>query len=528
MAAMPKITFGGGRNLQARTSDINPSECSDGENFDLSLADSGFNRRKPFSLVATTTNAAEIRGFAQMVTDDGNISTLIQSGDTVYNWDGRTGFTQVGTVNSSSRLRGHWRTQNFELDGYVIITDLEKLSPVKKWTGSSFVNLDHNLVGEFRAKYCFVDNERAIFANCFNIIDLKHLIVGSKRGDPENLSVSDRPSTALSEEDPFFIPMQDFRGINGLTDGFGIIILSTQNGRLWKLSGTSSKDFQINKLFAGSAAAGTEAIENIGNDVVFGREGVIESLTGVDSFGDVEADDLSLWIKPEVEDVKNWRIIYDPRSQRVFCFPDGESFVHVLHKSLLATDLSPWSKWTTTHTMAFQPTTVFQIKNPVTGLDAVYMGDVSGNIYLIDGSDDQDGGTDDLISFRTSSLFKTDVIRDSRKRTKVTEAMTEVKFSVDYPKTENSHTLNVTILSAGAEVFDSTKTITIPAATGTTFYGGEVYYGGNFHYGFQFNDRLFRQWFDGEEGGNEFQIKTSITGSSLFRIDEIEFTAKEA
>ena len=191
MVAMPSIIFGGGRNLQARTADISPAECSDGENFDLSLSDSGWNRRKPFSLVATTTNAAEIRGFAQLVSDDGSISTLIQSGNTVYKWDGNTNFTSVGTVNASSRLRGHWRTQNFELDGYVIITDLEKLETVKKWTGSSFVDLNHNLVGDFKAKYCLIDNERAVFGNCFNTIDLKHLVVGSKRGNPEILSISD-------------------------------------------------------------------------------------------------------------------------------------------------------------------------------------------------------------------------------------------------------------------------------------------------------------------------------------------------
>lgn len=515
---MPKLTFGGGRNLQARAVDIDPAECSDGENFDLSLSDSGWNRRKTFSLVSTTPNAAEIRGFAQLVSDDGNISTLIQAGNTVFSWDGGTNFTSVGTVNSSSRLRGHWRTQNFELDGYVIITDLEKLSPVKKWTGSSFIDFDHNLAGEFRAKYCFIDNERAIFANCFNIIDLKHLIVGSKRGDPENLSVSDRPSTALSDEDPFFIPMQDFRGINGLTDGFGIIIISTQNGRLWKLAGTSSKDFQIDNLFAGSAAAGPEAISNVGNDIIFGRNGVIESLRGVDSFGDVEADDLSLWIKPEAENVKVWRIIYDPKTQRVFCFPDGKSFVHVLHKSLLATNLSPWSKWTTTHPLAFKPTTAFQIKNPVTGLDAVYMGDGSGNIYLIDGSDDQDGGTDDMTSFRVSPLFKGDTVKGP---------VFNIKGMVEYPQTEIEHTLDITFLHAGEEVFDKSLSLTLPTLTGTVFYGGDFHYGGSFHYGFQFKDRLYRQSFDDGGYGNAFQIKTSITGSAPFRIDEIAFTGEE-
>jgi len=515
---MPKLTFGGGRNLQARVVDIDPSECTDGENFDLSLADSGWNRRKSFSLVGTATNAAEIRGFAQLVSEDGTISTLIQAGNTVYSWDGTTNFTSVGTVNSSSRLRGHWRTQNFELDGYVIITDLEKLSPVKKWTGSSFVDLDHNLVGEFRAKYCFIDNERALFGNCFNIVDLKHLIVGSKRGDPENLSVSDRPSTALSQEDPFFIPMQDFRGINGLTDGFGIIIISTEHGRLWKLSGTSSKDFAIDNLFTGSAAAGPEAITNVGNDVIFGRVGVIESLSGVDRFGDVEADDLSLWIKPEAENVKNWRIVYDPRTQRILCFPDGESFVHVLHKSLLATELSPWSKWTTTHALAFQPTLIFQIKNPVTGLDAVFMGNGSGNIYLIDGADDQDGGTDDITSFRISTLFRGQT---------VSGAVFDIKGMVEYPKNENTHTLDITFLHSGEEVFDKSLSLTLPAEDGSIFYGGSFHYGDGTPYGFKFKDRLYRQTFDDGGLGNELQIKTSITGSTNFRIDEISFTGEE-
>ena len=193
----------------------------------------------------------------------------------------------------------------------------------------------------------------------------------------------------------------------------------------------------------------------------------------------------------------------------------------------MATDLSPWSKWTTTHALAFKPTLVFQIKNPINGLDAVYMGDSSGNIYLIDGADDQDGGTNDITSFRVSSLINTDLIRDSRRRANPKEELSDLRFSMDYVKDNAAHTVSVTFLSAGAEVFDTTKTLSIPAKVGTIYYGGAIHYGGPYHYGFQFNDRLYRQWFEGEEGSNYFQLKTSITGSSPFRVEEIGFTAKE-
>ena len=100
------LTFGGGVNARRRALDIDIQECREGENFALDPLRNAFNRRPAFDLTATATNGQEIRGYAQLKTKAGTLTTLIQAGTTVYSWDGASTFTSVGTVSSSARLRG--------------------------------------------------------------------------------------------------------------------------------------------------------------------------------------------------------------------------------------------------------------------------------------------------------------------------------------------------------------------------------------------------------------------------------------
>jgi len=201
------ITFGGGINARRRTADVDPNECVSGSvNFDLDPQYRALSRRNAFDLVATAPNAGAINGFAQLISPDNSVSTLVQAGTTVYEWDGDQVFTSVGTVTSGAKLRGP-REHNFTLSDFVIITDLAGLETVKKWDGTTFADLAHNLGGNFFAKYCRVYNERAIYANVTAGTATPHVILGSAIGDSEDLSAGDRPASALGFDAAWFLPM---------------------------------------------------------------------------------------------------------------------------------------------------------------------------------------------------------------------------------------------------------------------------------------------------------------------------------
>jgi len=460
-----QLLFGAGRNTQARTEDVADTECADGENFDVTLSDAGFQPRLAFDKVATATNTGSIRGYAQLTKQDGTLSTLIQAGSTVYEWDGTSGgFTSVGSCNANSRLRGP-ESANFTLSDVVIITDLQKQTVVKTWDGTNFSTMTTGLGADFFAKYCLVQNERAIFGNVKSGTDTPHLIAASEVEDNTNLSLSSKPASGATAADPWYLPVQDLKPINGLFDAFGVLGISTEKGRLWKLSGQDKTDFAIQSLYRGSAAAGDEAVSNAGNDVIYGRVGVIESLAATESFGDVQTDDLSRWIKPEVEDITDWTVVYDQRLQKIYCFPDGVGEVHVLNKNLLGSGLSPWTKYTTNDPLDFQPVTAWCMKHPTSGIDFVYMGDSTGNIYQMEGSGGQDGGTANISAWRRSRLFKSSL-----------DGVSNVTGFVDYLKNTAAHDLILTFEHQGTNILDQSVTVSIPALTTGAVYGGSYHY----------------------------------------------------
>ena len=341
------LTFGGGINARQRSADINIEECTEGENFNLDFQSSVLAPRQGLAIRATAPNGEPIRGIAQLVKQDGTLSTIIQAGGTVYSWDGTAaGFTEVGTVSPDARLRGPIDS-NFTLDNFIIITDLAKVENVKKWTGESFVDLEHNLGVDFKAKYVSIQKERAIFANVkTGTFDTPHIILGSQLGDSEVLTIAPdkRPNPdplVITPAEPFFLPIPDLRPINGLVHAFKVFLLSTERGRLYILSGSDSNDYVFENFHAGSAVSGDEAMVNIGNDVAMGLPGRIETLRGILEFGDVETNDASWWIAPLIdgtsgEKVATWKLVYDQAGQRVYCFPNNADTAWVLHKHLLS------------------------------------------------------------------------------------------------------------------------------------------------------------------------------------------------
>lgn len=514
-----QIKFGGGVHSRASEDEIQDLECHTGQNFDLDLQNTSFRNRKAFDLIATVPNASEIRGFVNLLKSDGTVSFLVQAAGNVYEWDGIAGFTLVGTVAATAKLRGRLE-HNFQLDDKVIITDLNLVEEIYEWDGTTFQQtsmLDAGgtaFGGDFRAKYCIVSNERAIYANVYDNGTLTpHIIVGSQRGAFETISVNNRPSSALGEADPFFLVQPDYRPINGVAESFGKMVTSSFKGSAYKLTGASAKDFAFEELYPRSGATGDESVVYVGNDIIIGRQGRLEALSGVEQFGDVENDDLTVGVSNLIEDFDDWTIVYNSRKQRIYCHPTGESQIWVLHKPLMGTVLSPWSKWVTAHESAFNPTAMMNMLDPSDGLEYVFFGDAGGNLYRMEGSSSGDAGTSDIKSERLSKLHTL---------THGAQAY-NVEGYIEYRGSLQAATVTLRFEYSGQQVFNETITLNIPAITGFTTYGGGFYYNNDEFYGTTFNGRLTRQKFLAPGQGNSIQVRATVEGSTDFEIKEIGF-----
>lgn len=518
------IKFGGGLQTRASEDEIDPREAADGANFLLDLKNRELRNRKPFDLIGTVPNAGEIRGGGSLLKADGTISTLVQAGTAVYEWDGATTFTLKGTVNSGTKLRGHWRSHNFTLDNKLLLTDLNLQDTIKEWDGttfqsSTFTNQAGSAFGSFYAKYLSVSNERAVFSNVRDVGGTTpHMMVGSERGNYDKISVSQRPASSLNEGDPFFLLVPDLRPINGHVEAFGTAILSTEQGQLFNLTGTSAKDFAFSDFYPGSAASGAEALQYIGNDIVYGRRGRIESVRDTDRFGDSEADDLTAGIADRVADYTGWTIAYNSRINRFYAFPDGVSECWAYNTAMRGGDLSPWMKWTTNHPMGFQPTFVMPMLDPVDGLEYVFMGDNAGRFYRLEGSGSAgDGGQSDIAVDWITKLFSAPLDTE----------INSVEGYLKYRKNVAA-TVTLTLRFAGQAATDERITLTIPAITGTAHFGGDYWFGGDVYFGVLFENRLLRQRFFVPGQNNDFQARVQVEGSNDFTINEIGLRFKAA
>lgn len=521
------IRFGGGLNTRGSEDQISVIECADGQNFDLDVDNNLFGRRKPFDLVATATNGVQVRGFAQLEKQDGTLSTLVQAGGNVYSWDGASSFVLVGTCNVASKLRGGL-DQNFQLDNKVIITDLKKLTVVKTWDGTTYETLGHDLGTDFFAAHCFVDRERAIYGDIRTSTDTPHLIASSARGDITMMTTANRPSSALGEADPWFLPIPDFRTVNGLLGAFGQFIISTERGRIFQLTGTTSKDFALAPFYPDSGAVGKDSIVFIGNDIAYVKQGIIESLFATSQLGDVETDDLSRKIAPTIQDVDQMIAVYCSRVQKIYFVDRNNSRIFVYHKPfrddaarkiaarIPEPQISPWSVWKTQHASSFQPQVMMNIRRPIDGLRVCYFGGDNGEIFQMEGSGSQDGGTANLTVDRTSRVF---TVPGGR-------TLTGAEGWIRYRK-RFAETLTMTFQFSGKYQKDEVLTINLPAAENNPVYGGAFYYGGPVYYGFPFELRFAEQKFVPPGHSTQFAVKLSIDGSADFFVEEVglRFTA---
>ncbi len=327
---MATLVFSGGINEQD-VALVSPEECIEGYNSELGFNRTSFRPRKPFDLMGTATNAGDVRGIMQLIKSDSTETTLIQSDDTVYDWDGASSFTSKGTVRASSKLRGtHW-----SLDDYLVITDLDKTTVVKKWDGSTLSTLATGIEPtDLYAKYAIVHLGRMWLFNVTAGTDTPHLMTASAFEDPTSYDVSGVRGGSGTSTEAVFMTTPDLLPINGVELWQGILIISTDGGRLWKLTGTDAADFEWVPFYTGSHATGTETMASIGNDVVYmKRDGVIESLVGTERFGDVTANDMSKWIRRTTSGLSDCQTVYDQSRQKVYFFAgSNRSCLQFLHQ----------------------------------------------------------------------------------------------------------------------------------------------------------------------------------------------------
>jgi len=378
------LRFGGGVNTRKVSEDIDPTEAVVLTNAYIDIDRRSLMCRPPIKNLIGTPNGV-CKGFAQLVAtqDDGlkRVSTIVQIHDTLYKYAQTPGSNTFSwqaayTVSPNSRLRGEVHN-NYELDRKVIITDLELETPVLTWDGDTVEPLQHNLRGpsnqpvDFYAKYCVIEDERAWFGNVRTDISggadtrVPHMVVASARSDIESLSVASQPSSALGAADPFYVLSPDLKPIEALVSAYSSFIIATSNGRIYRLNGSSSKDFFIEAFFSGASVTKENQMALAGNDVLFiNSQGKVDSLAGVEAFGDVEVDNISRPLEKSVSrsfqarscqyNVTDSILYVNPNNFARNDYAGLWAFFKSMHDqqakdvSLLrqGTPLSPWVFWT--------------------------------------------------------------------------------------------------------------------------------------------------------------------------------------
>lgn len=400
-----RLYFGGGLN-ESQVPSL--EEAATGSyNFDLAKDSYKLVPRAPFDLKGTAPNAANINGLLQLVKRDNTETTLVQAGNTIYRWDGSSTFTSAGTISSSS---AQLRDTYWSLGDYLVITDIQKACPVSKWDGTTFSTLSTGLGSTLYAKYGIVHQGRVWLFNVTTSSDTPHLMVASAFENPQSYDTTQRAVTGTFSTglEAFYMLSPDLRPINGAVKTIsGDLVISTVEGALFVLSGTSASTYKWDNFYPRSNAVGNESMVATGNDVMYMRNGGnIESLAATQKYGDVEADDLSRWIQNTVK--ADWGStvisVYDQTNQKVLFFLYGKILVFfkdIFYEGALSGDgtkkkLSPWSVYKILGTTIGTSAARF-MRRPGTTNYSVYFGFGSGRVYDLNGTGPSgDGGTTNI------------------------------------------------------------------------------------------------------------------------------------
>jgi hypothetical protein len=525
--------FGSGTDVRTSPDEINPTEDAGGVNFALDLQDTSWRPRAPIKEIADFSGYGcdknPIRGWAQLHKTDGSISTVLQIGSDLYEWDGidSDGLTYLDyKVHWQSALWGDLNSQWSLGEEVVLIADRNLKSPVLTWDGVKIRELKEQDCGvsDFRAKYIYVENERAWFGNLHESgTPLPHMIAASARGDYKRLTVTDRPTSALGTGDPFQLTTPDLRAINGLVEAFGVVVFSTFMGNMWRLVGETSQDFVVLPLYSNSAATGQQGVVYVGNDVFYGRYGSIESLSSAQTLADVSVDDLSRQIFSDlpnfnVKNTPSFRMVYDRDRGLVYCQPECDQRLYVFHKALWdeivqkvsrranANVFSPWAMWEDS-TVNFADGIFWNMLDP-RGRMQVYISQ-GMKIYQLQYTQDCTAWSE--TSERISAAIEGPLV-----------GMDKIDVWVSHKAAVIDNTLTLTFEEAGIKLFDDEISITLDKISplGPT-YGGSYYYDNSAYYSTQYTGRISRTEEHAIIGRpSRFQIKASITGGP-FSIQEI-------
>lgn len=512
---MAELTFEGGLNEQD-VSLVNIAECISGYNFELGSKNTHKNPRKPFDLLGTATNAGSINGFVQLIKNDNTSTTLVQANDTVYEWDGVSSFTSRGTVSGSSKLRG----VTWTLGGYSVIVDVTKNTVVKKWDGTSFTTLTTGLADSLYAKYALVYLGRVWLFNVTAGTATPHLCVASAFEDPQTYNTANRAQGGgVTANLAFYMLTPDLKPINGVSLFYNTLIISTEGGSLWSLSGTNATNFQWDPWYPGSSAVGTETMANIGDDVCFMRkDGVIETVRSTETFGDVKTDDLSRWIRTTSSGATDCITVYDQTKQKVYFFVSSNK-VLVLFKEMLPFQLSPWSVYKTNHASSFSTNAAIYMRKPGTtasGNYFVYWGDSIGRIFQMEGTSDGDAGSTTIDTVR-----KTRYIDDIEGLD--TQHM-QLSGRVEYRRVADNDLLMDFEWADDYAINRCTVPLEGPATSDAgTYFGGSAYFGGDFYFneGFQLSLRTSTKGFSPVGRGPGFYLTTTVQSTQSFDILKI-------
>jgi len=495
--------------------DTTPEEAYKGSyNFELKLNTTDFEPRSPLDLVTTAPNSGDVRGLMQFVKRDDTFTTLVQASGDVYSWNGSS-FTTVGTCATTSKLRG----TTWALDDYMVITDINKATELKKWDGSSFTTLGTGLINPF-AKYSVVFNNRVwLFNLTENGVDLSHMIVASAFENPTDFTTSLRAgdSSFLTGLEAFYLLAPDLKPINGVAVFKNVIIFSTVEGQLYRISGDDSSNYIVDNFYKGSSAVGTESMANIGNDVTFmKRGGVIESLIATDTFGDVGADDLSKWIPDTVKNLTGAITVYDQSNQKVLYFVANKCLV--LFKNLLPTQRSAWSVYRTKLSNNFNASSALYLRIPGTTNYTVYWGDSAGKIFDLNGTGKSgDGGTDSIFSVRKTYYLKNEQIGVDFRHTPLLGRISYIR---------RDEVEAVLTFEWGDSYHNPTCAITLKGSPNNSenYYSGTNYYAGANYYneGFTFANRISSRGFSPTGRGPGFYFSVEVDSTKDFNIFEVE------
>ena len=526
-----KIYFSAGINEQ---SSPNLFEAAKGSyNFALSKDSYKLKPRTPFDLTGTVTNVSSIGGFLQLITRSDAETTLVQAAADVYKWSGGSTFSSVGTCSTSSRLRDcYW-----SLDDYLVITDLEKATAVSTWDGTTFGTLTTGLAGTLYAKYAISHRNRVwLFNLTEGATDLSHVIAASQFEDPTSYdtTIAIGSGTLSVGTEAFYMTTPDLKPINGAVLFQDSLLISTEGGRLYVLTGNDSTDYAFVDFYVKSNAIGDESLALIGNDVVYMRTGGnIESLTSTQKYGDVSADDLSRWIPKSVKNLTSAITVYDQSNQIVYFFVTNK--VLVLYKDLLyggvllnekgeRAKLSPWSVFTTQDSSYFNATTAKYMRVPGADNYTVYWGDSTGRILDMNGVGAVgDAGGKKVQVMRISRFIEPsdgiNFIAHVTRGIVQYRRVAPVDLYIEFDWSDSYNTELVKIPLKGPPYQDQ-----VFWNSGPDTLDGDGYWGGDYYWsqGFLFADKVSHQNFSAPGKGPGVTISAYTEDALIYEVDHIE------